>query len=128
MEIRNSQTGARDFASLGIILRMKRTAFSPSLQDLPETLPIFPLSGVLLLPDRQLPLNIFEPRYLNMVLDALGAGRLLGMIQPKADPQPIDPPSLYPVGCAGRITAFNETDDGRQRNRRVELINLGSAE
>lgn len=97
---------------------MTRNAFTPALEDLPETLPIFPLSGVLLLPFRQLPLNIFEPRYLNMTLDALGSGRLIGMIQPTPGPQSVDPPTIYPVGCAGRITAFNETDDGRL------LINL----
>jgi uncharacterized protein len=80
---------------------------------LPETIPIFPLSGVLLLPRGRLPLNIFEPRYLAMTRDALAAERLVGMIQPQ-DPHPSGMnPRVYPVGCAGRITAFAETDDGR---------------
>jgi Lon protease-like protein len=80
---------------------------------LPEVIPIFPLSGVLLLPRGRLPLNIFEPRYLAMTRDALAGERLIGMIQPQ-DPQASDMnPPVYPVGCAGRITAFAETDDGR---------------
>jgi len=85
---------------------------------LPDILPIFPLTGILLLPRGRLPLNIFEPRYLAMIRDALGGERLIGMIQP-SEPQrdnigegALNPP-LYPVGCAGRITQFNETDDGR---------------
>lgn len=76
---------------------------------LPSTLPIFPLAGVLLLPGGQLPLNIFEPRYLSMVDDALACpSRLIGIIQPKSGI-----PDTYPIGCAGRITSFSETDDGR---------------
>jgi Lon protease-like protein len=85
---------------------------------LPEILPIFPLTGILLLPRARLPLNIFEPRYLAMTRDSLGGERFIGMIQP-LDPQQdnrgagaLNPPT-YPVGCAGRITQFNETDDGR---------------
>src|ERR1700719_3121317 len=80
---------------------------------LPAILPIFPLTGVLLLPRGRLPLNIFEPRYLAMTRDALAGERLIGMIQP-SDPRPsgMNPP-VYPVGCAGRITTFTETDDGR---------------
>ena len=80
---------------------------------LPEVLPIFPLVGVLLLPRARLPLNIFEPRYLAMTRDALGGERLIGMIQP-SDPTAggMNPP-VYPVGCAGRITQFAETNDGR---------------
>jgi uncharacterized protein len=88
---------------------------------LPEMLPIFPLTGVLLLPRGRLPLNVFEPRYLAMVRDALGGQRLIGMVQPN---QPQDDnrgprsgggatPPVYPIGCAGRLTQFNETDDGR---------------
>lgn len=85
---------------------------------MPGVLPIFPLAGALLLPRQQLPLNVFEPRYLNMVLDALGNGRMIGMIQVDPEAEEEDPPKVYPVGCAGRITAFNETEDGRL------LINL----
>jgi len=86
---------------------------------LPEVLPIFPLTGVLLLPRGRLPLNIFEPRYLAMTEDALKGERLIGMVQPRA-PQDDnrgrggDPhPDIYPVGCAGRITAFAESPEGR---------------
>lgn len=77
-------------------------------------LPIFPLAGVLLLPRGRLPLNIFEPRYLAMTRDALAGERLIGMVQP-SDPHqsPAGNPPVYPTGCAGRITSFNETGDGR---------------
>jgi Lon protease-like protein len=88
----------------------------PAPQDqivLPEVLPIFPLSGVLLLPRGRLPLNIFEPRYLAMTRDALGGERLIGMIQPSDPGVPGMNPPVYPVGCAGRMTQFAETDDGR---------------
>jgi len=85
---------------------------------LPDILPIFPLTGVLLLPRGRLPLNIFEPRYLAMTRDALGGERLIGMVQPN-EPQDdnrggggMNPP-IYPIGCAGRISAFAENDDGR---------------
>jgi len=85
---------------------------------LPEILPIFPLTGVLLLPRGRLPLNIFEPRYLALVRDALGGERLIGMVQPN-EPQrdnigqgALNPP-VYQIGCAGRITQFAETDDNR---------------
>jgi uncharacterized protein len=79
-----------------------------------ETLPIFPLAGVLLLPRGRLPLNIFEPRYLAMTRDALAGDRLIGMVQPSDPNQPTSGnPPVYPTGCAGRITAFSETADGR---------------
>jgi Lon protease-like protein len=86
-------------------------------EDLPETLPVFPISGVLLLPGGQLPLNIFEPRYLAMLDAAMAGNRLIGMIQPaltevQADILP-ERPALAPVGCIGRITSFTETGDGR---------------
>lgn len=95
------------------MLRLYRSA-----EDLPGRLPIFPLGGALLLPRVQLPLNIFEPRYLDMVDDALKTDRVIGMIQPREDGQvdsraPADAPELYSVGCVGRITSFTETDDGR---------------
>jgi Lon protease-like protein len=81
--------------------------------DLPRGLPIFPLPGVLLLPRGRLPLNIFEKRYLAMFDDALGGERLIGMIQP-SNARASDPsPALFSVGCAGRITSFSETGDGR---------------
>ncbi len=80
---------------------------------LPTILPVFPLPGVLLLPDGVLPLNIFEPRYLAMTEDALGAGRLIGMIQPCAGEESAPVPDLSRTGCAGRIVQFSETGDGR---------------
>jgi hypothetical protein len=80
---------------------------------LPEELAIFPLAGVLLLPRGRLPLNIFEPRYLAMTRDALGGERLIGMIQPSDPAAEGANPPVYPVGCAGRITEFAETEDGR---------------
>jgi Lon protease-like protein len=82
------------------------------LGDLPLVIPVFPLDGVLLLPGGQLPLNIFEPRYLNMLDDAMSGERIIGMIQTRAggDHQR---PALAPVGCAGRVTSFAETSDGR---------------
>src|SRR4051812_23123661 len=80
---------------------------------LPEVLPIFPLIGVLLLPRGRLPLNIFEPRYLAMTRDAMGAERMIGMIQPADPNDPGGNPPVYRTGCAGRITSFSETEDGR---------------
>ena len=83
--------------------------------DLADVIPIFPLPGALLLPRGQMPLNIFEPRYLVMVDDALRSGRrLIGMIQPDpAHPGPPDKPNLFKIGCVGRITQIAETGDGR---------------
>jgi len=83
--------------------------------DLAEVIPVFPLPGALLLPRGQMPLNIFEPRYLAMIDDALRSGhRLIGMIQPdSAHPGPAEKPNLFKVGCVGRITQIAETGDGR---------------
>lgn len=92
---------------------MTAVPLHPTLDDLPSRLPIFPLTGVLLLPRARLPLHVFEPRYLSMVSDALGAGRMIGMIQPVADAPPEGDPLVYDTGCAGRIVEFRETDDGR---------------
>jgi hypothetical protein len=83
-----------------------------SARALPPVIPLFPLPGAILLPRGQLPLNIFEPRYLRMVEDALGSGRVIGMIQPRDGDLKGKPP-LYDVGCAGRITTLTETNDGR---------------
>jgi len=83
------------------------------IDELPAVLPIFPLTGVLLLPRGRLPLNIFERRYLAMFDDALASQRMIGMIQP-SQPLPGEPsPPVFTVGCAGRITSFNESGDGR---------------
>lgn len=84
-----------------------------NLVPLPEVIPVFPLSGAVLLPRNELPLNIFEPRYLDMVRDAMGGTRIIGMIQPSQNDRLADKPALYDIGCAGRITAFKETEDGR---------------
>ncbi len=81
--------------------------------ELPDILPIFPLTGALLLPRGRLPLNIFEPRYLAMTRDAMEGERLIGMVQPCDPPIREMNPAVYPLGCAGRITSFSETEDGR---------------
>jgi Lon protease-like protein len=90
-------------------------ALRPKLEDLPEEFPVFPLSGALLLPGSgRLPLNIFEPRYLAMIEDALAAGRYIGMVQPDKRLATGDTgPGLYRTGCLGRISSFSETEDGR---------------
>ena len=89
-------------------------AFHPRLEDLPAEFAVFPLPGALLLPRGKLPLNIFEKRYLAMVLDSLASGRMFGMIQPDPNaPAAGDEPGLYRVGCLGRLSSFSETDDGR---------------
>jgi Lon protease-like protein len=98
-----------------------RNPFDPSFEQLPETLPLFPLSGVLLLPGGKLPLNIFEPRYLAMIFDSLAGHRMIGMVQPMQPggfagdglPSEDGRPKVHQVGCAGRIVSFNETEDGR---------------
>lgn len=87
--------------------------FDPAFEDLPDQLRIFPLSRALLLPRQELPLNIFEPRYLQMVIDSLGSGRYIGMVQPRAEAEDQAPVPVYRVGCAGRITTFQEAADGR---------------
>lgn len=84
-----------------------------SARDMPGVLPLFPLSGALLLPRGQLPLNIFEPRYLALIDDALKGHRMIGMIQPDPQAGARDVPPLFKVGCAGRITQFAESGDGR---------------
>ncbi len=93
---------------------MARNPFCLAFERLPETLPVFPLDNAVVMPGCQLPLNFFEPRYLNMVSDALASYRMIGMVQPRpndgSDPDSI---SVYSVGTAGRIMSFTETDDGR---------------
>jgi len=92
-----------------------RDSFAIPFQDLPKELIVFPLPGALLLPNGRLPLNIFEPRYLNMVEDALGQQRLIGMVQTRDPHEGLVPDGsdLFNVGCAGRIVSFAETSDGR---------------
>jgi Uncharacterized protein, similar to the N-terminal domain of Lon protease len=82
------------------------------LADLPQVIPVFPLDGALLLPGGDLPLQIFEPRYLNMVDDAMAGDRMIGMIQTRPGGDRVRP-ALASVGCAGRITSYAETSDGR---------------
>ncbi len=84
-------------------------------KDVPTTIPVFPLAGVLLLPGGRMPLNIFEPRYLQMIDEAIGGTRLVGMIQPSLDGamRGDGEPEISQVGCIGRITSFAETGDGR---------------
>jgi Lon protease-like protein len=90
------------------------TAFQPSPEQLPAEIGIFPLPGALLLPHGRLPLNIFEPRYLALISDAMGNGRMFGMIQPDpSQPQGAGVPAVYRTGCVGRLASFAETDDGR---------------
>ncbi len=87
---------------------------APTQADLPSEFAIFPLSGALLLPHGRLPLNIFEPRYLALVDDSLAHGRMFGMIQPNTHaPRAEAGPTLYSIGCLGRLSHFSETGDGR---------------
>jgi Lon protease-like protein len=81
-------------------------------EDLPDILPVFPLSNFIIFPRTTVPLNIFEPRYIKMVDQSMKGNRIIGMIQPKKTGE-LKKPDLYKVGCAGKITSFNETDDGR---------------
>jgi Lon protease-like protein len=97
---------------------MNSNPFIAPHEQLPATLPIFPLTGAIVMPGSDLPLNVFEPRYLNMVNDALSTHRMIGMIQP--DPDASDESALCHTGCAGRITQFRETHDGR-----IEMILSG---
>ena len=81
-------------------------------KDLPKIIPIFPLSNFIIFPETTVPLNIFEPRYIQMIDDAMKSDRIIGMIQPRKTGNK-DKPDLYKTGCAGKITSFNETEDGR---------------
>lgn len=89
-----------------------RSSDQAALSRLPSRFPIFPLSGAILLPGGNLPLNIFEPRYLQMTKDAMRGDKVIGMIQPSPAVGEGEP-ALYPVGCAGQISNFETTDDGR---------------
>lgn len=97
---------------------MSTNPFIVPFESLPETLPIFPLPGAVVLPGAELPLNIFEPRYLNMINDALGNHRMIGMIQP--DPAAGNETDVCRTGCAGRITQYRETADCR-----IEMVLTG---
>ena len=80
--------------------------------NLPTKIPIFPLSNFIVFPDTTVPLNIFEPRYIQMIDEAMSGDRVIGIVQPKKTGD-LKKPNLYNVGCAGKITSFNETEDGR---------------
>ena len=82
-------------------------------EELPKTIPIFPLSNFILFPKTTVPLNIFEPRYIGMINDSMKSNKIVGMIQPKNSNIKKERPELYDVGCLGKITSFRETEDGR---------------
>lgn len=92
---------------------MERNPFAPEFEKLPELLPLFPLSSAFLLPMGHLPLNVFEPRYMRMVEDALAGNRMIGIIQPLQGTEEESAPKLHRTGCAGKIIEFSETADGR---------------
>ena len=83
------------------------------ISDLPNKIPVFPLSNFIIFPKTTVPLNIFEPRYLDMINDSIKSNKMIGMIQPKSKSQNNNIPDLYEVGCLGKITTFSETEDGR---------------
>ena len=82
-------------------------------EDLPKKISVFPLSNFIIFPKTTVPLNIFEPRYLDMVNDSMKSNKLLGMIQPKSSENDDNLPELHDIGCLGKITSFKETEDGR---------------
>ena len=83
------------------------------MNNFPKKIPVFPLSNFIIFPNTTVPLNIFEPRYLDMVNDSMKSNKLIGMIQPKSSKSENSTPKLYDVGCLGKITSFRETEDGR---------------
>ena len=83
------------------------------MKNLPTKLPVFPLSNFIIFPKTTVPLNIFEPRYIDMVNDSMKSDKVIGMIQPKNSINEDNNPELYEVGCVGKITSFSETEDGR---------------
>jgi uncharacterized protein len=81
--------------------------------DLPKKIPIFPLSNFIIFPQTTVPLNIFEPRYIEMINESMKKDKLVGMIQPRSSTEDLLSPALYDIGCLGKITSFKETDDNR---------------
>ena len=81
--------------------------------DLPKQIPLFPLSNFIIFPKTTVPLNIFEPRYIEMINNCMKSNKLLGMIQPKSFSNDINKPELHNIGCLGKITSFKETEDNR---------------
>ena len=82
-------------------------------EDLPSLLPVFPLSNFIIFPKTTVPLNIFEPRYVEMINDSMRSNKLIGMIQPKNSKESVDIPKLYDIGCMGKITSFRENENGQ---------------
>ena len=83
------------------------------MKNLPKILPIFPLSNFIIFPKTTVPLNIFEPRYVDMINDSMKSNKLIGMVQPKKTINDLTPPILHNIGCLGKISSFKETEDGR---------------
>ena len=81
--------------------------------ELPKQIPVFPLSNFIIFPKTTVPLNIFEPRYIDMINDSMKSDKMIGMIQPKHSNNKVNIPELYDIGCLGKITSFTETEDGR---------------
>ncbi len=107
---------------------VSNSPFTARFEDLPGTLAVFPLANAVLLPRQVLPLNIFEPRYLCMVQDALRGDRHIGMVQPQPAGRAQDPVPIYRIGCAGRISTFQETEDGRLLIRLTGVCRFRSIE
>ena len=84
-----------------------------NIHDLPNKIPVFPLSNFIMFPKTSVPLNIFEPRYIDMINDSMKSNKMIGMIQPKSSKNNKIIPELYEIGCLGKITSFRETEDGR---------------
>ena len=83
------------------------------MKNFPKVIPVFPLSNFIIFPKTTVPLNIFEPRYVDLVNDSMKSNKLIGMIQPKKIVRDSTPPLLHKIGCLGKITSFKETEDGR---------------
>ena len=84
-----------------------------NIYDLPKKIPVFPLSNFIIFPKTSVPLNIFEPRYIDMINDSMKSNKMIGIIQPRASNTEDSVPNLYDIGCLGKITTFQETEDGR---------------
>ena len=89
------------------------TTSKMKFNDLPKTIPVFPISNFIIFPNTTVPLNIFEPRYIEMINESMKSDKLIGMIQPKSLDDNQLKPALHDIGCLGKITNFKETDDGR---------------
>ena len=83
------------------------------MKNLPNILPIFPISNFIIFPKTTVPLNVFEPRYIDMINDSMKSNKLIGMVQPKKMSDDLTPPDLHNIGCLGKISSFKETEDGR---------------